>query len=616
MKLGLRHRLLLAVVPGFLILALLGVVMQNWAIAGLGLLFGGAAAGLIHWLTGPFERLRLAAQDSLRQAGIGESTDAEQVGPQDGTAEIAGAINTLVDQFTITRHSLAERNRQYETSLTSIGHQLQMIARDPRPQMKYFTPESPWGDKNTTINTALITAAQNMLTAQKRSSALLAVINDLAEPILVLDSKLNVQFVNLAAEKHFGHLPNGGLKQPIRNFFTDPPSLDLAGFEPTQCLRASDAINWISQARGGSTEVVGATEEPLGTPFSLSMVPVKSRKGPQSVVLLLRDLTQTKRAEGNSRQLHRRLIGQRISLLIGKEATPSLDVIRTQAGLLAQAAKQAGQRERFVPKVQRILEEVNRQSLVIELLAWLGRLTTTRASEPDYEEVRLRTVVDDVAEKLAPSISERGNTLDVSGDAGWLIADESRVSVMLTGLLIHANTCVERSAITLELRRRSTVNTDDEVGEVIIKFAGNDFPQAFMDDIRDPFRRANSAVFDVSGKGGFLLGPAVAHRVAGLMGGELNITSEAGKIQINVAVPTRERSDNRMTAQVVTTKASDFTPGGDAQDSLADWGMGGKASEADTDDVNQTPVPSYAGDSAPVETIDDSIGSFFGSDGM
>ena len=59
--------------------------------------------------------------------------------------------------------------------------------------------------------------------------------------------------------------------------------------------------------------------------------------------------------------IRRRLTGQRMSLLVAREAGPALETIRTPAGLLAQAAKQAGQRERFAPKVQRILEEVGRQ---------------------------------------------------------------------------------------------------------------------------------------------------------------------------------------------------------------------------------------------------------------
>jgi signal transduction histidine kinase len=614
MNIGLRTRLLLAILPAFAIIFGVGVFTTNWLVAGLS--FGAAlvSTGLIVALTSSFERLRFGAKESLHQSGIQESQATSQSGPKDGTGEIAQTISLLMDELTACRQELSQRNVQYENALISIGSALSTIQRDSRAPNKIAPIESPWKDKHKVVAESLSQIGQTVQNCTRRTATLLAILNDIPEPVIVMDPKLNIQFLNTAAETAFDQLPNKGLRQPFRAVLTDPPQLDMGSFEPSHCMKASDAILWLNQARGGSCEAVAKTVDALGTPFSLSLVPHHERKSPQSVVLLLRDLTNSKRTEAVNRQLHRRLIGQRISLLIAREAMPALEVIRTQAGLLAQAAKQAGQRERFVPKVQRIVEEVNRQELVVELLGWLGRLTTTKASEPDFSEVRLRTVADEVAEKITPALAERGNTLDVFGDAGWLIADEDRLGVMLTGLLVHANLSTEQTKIQLELRRRSAVSANDEMGEVLIRYTGAELTPALIEDIREPFRRANSAVFDSTGKVGFLLGPAVAHRVAGLMGGELEIQYQDGQVTLRVTVLTRERSEGRMSTQVITSDHESFVPGSSALDSLSEWAVGGgKVSVSDFEDLDETPVPAYAGDANPAETVDDSLGAFFGA---
>ncbi len=89
------------------------------------------------------------------------------------------------------------------------------------------------------------------------------------------------------------------------------------------------------------------------------------------------------------------------------EATSALEAIRTQGGLLAQTAKQTGQRDRFLPKVTRLFEELSRQEVVVMLLAWLGRLNKSDGTIPDAIETRLRDMADTVAEKVRTMFRER-----------------------------------------------------------------------------------------------------------------------------------------------------------------------------------------------------------------
>ncbi len=612
MPLGLRPRLLLAAVPPFgLVAAAAAAGAPGWAVAAASGLGGLAVAGGVVLLTAPFARLRAASAEALRQAGLTDAGAAAPpvAGPGDGTGEVSHAVVTLLDELAVARLTLTERETQFRATATRTGAALSALAQDWRRVPPPADPKAGVDPRAlASLDAGVRAAAVALAAAHRRATGFQAVLNDIPDPVVVVDARQTTQFLNAAAEQMFGRLPGRGHKQPLRAFLADPAGRAADPDAPTPA-HPDDSLAWVAAGRGGSLETVADTDD---GPVSVlvTAVPVGERKSGVSAVLVVRDLTQSRRAEANTRHLHRRLTGQRLSLLVAREGGASLEVIRTQAGLLGQAAKQAGQRDRLVPKVQRILEEVDRQELVMHQLGWLGRLTTTAASEPESQEVRLRGVADEIADKLAPAYAERGNRLDVSGDAGWLIADEERVGILLTGILLHANQSCEQGRIAVRLGRRSSVTSADEVGEVVVTYPGPAPAPALIADVRDPFRRPNSGVFDSTGKLGFLLGLAVADKVAALMSGTFDVDGTADETTVRVGVPTRARSDNRLSAQAAAGTAA-FVPGAGARDVLGDFMIGG-GSLADVD----TPAPAQAvaaGHPSPTpDAEDDSIGSFFG----
>jgi len=618
MNLGLRTRLMFAgsvpfVLPiGAALFGLPSLAVAASAVAGSALVVAGVVV-----ITASFERLRRKASESLLRAGIAgeDSSDKYAKRSPDGTGEIADAIVALGERYCVSRDTLVLRNKQFEATIQGLTAGLNATIKDVKLPAKAFVADSPWSDKNHALSTAVALMQSAFLSSQRRISTLLNIMNDVPEPLLVFDAKLNLQYMNLAAEQFLDSAANKNQKQPARSFFADPIQVEFGQYEGALAYKGSEVVQWLHQGRGGGCEGVAHTGDEFGTPVALSSMPASERKSQHAVVLLMRDISSAKRAELNTRQLHRRLTGQRLSQMVAKEAAPSMEVVRTQAVLLAQAAKQSGQRERFLPKVQRIIEEVNRHELVIQLLGWLGRLTTTEASEPEMVEIRLRAIVDDVTERLAHAFAERGNTLEVTGDAGWLIADENRLTIMMTGLLVHANVSMEQSKVTLELKRRSAVTANDEMSEVLIKYKSPKISQPLIDDIREPFRRVNSAVFDSSGKVGFLLGPAVAHRVAGLMSGELQFDHAEECVQIRVVLPTRERTENRIAFQAaaaVSMASGSMAPGSMDYESLGGWNVGGSAvEEEDAGETAIAGIGSFEDDTTPIEAIDDSIGAFF-----
>ena len=154
------------------------------------------------------------------------------------------------------------------------------------------------------------------------------------------------------------------------------------------------------------------------------------------------------------------------------------------------------------------------------------------------------------------------------------------------------------------------MTANDEMSELLIKYKCVKLSQALIEDIREPFRRVNSSVFDSSGKVGFLLGPAVAHRVAGLMGGELQFDHADDCVQVRVILPTRERTDNRIASKAAA--AVSLTAGAANYEALGSWNIGGKvADEEEAEDTVTAAVGDFADDTTPIEAIDDSLGAFF-----
>ena len=609
---GLRMRLLLAVVPPFVALAAAaGFDAPPAIVAACGLVAAGLTGLAVVALTTPFDRARAFALDAAAQAGLAApGTSAPPAGTSDGTGDVAWAVAALADELAAVRRELAVRDGQFRATLADAASVLNAAARDSRLPARAARPGSPWVADNAAFAAAVGNAAEAIGAGYRKASGLQAVLHDIPDPVVVLDAKLAAIFVNAAAEDWFAHLPSGGLKQPLASFLAAALPPDPAEADTASTAGPDDAVAWATSGRGGSLEATAATTDGP-TPVVLSALATRQRRAGGWLVLTARDLTATKKVEANVRALHRRLTGQRMSLLVAREAGPALETIRTQAGLLAQAAKQAGHRERFVPKIQRILEEVDRQKLVVDQLGWLGRLSTTTASEPDAQEVHLRAVADDVVEKLTPAFAERGNSIDLSGDAGWLIADEDRVTTVISGILLHANQSCEQVCVYVALGRRTSVSTADELSEVVVRYSGPGVTAAHVADVRDPFRRPNSGVTDSSGKTGFLLGLAVSNKVAALMGGALDIDGTGGVVTLRVVVPSRARTDNRAAARVAVGPGE---AGADARDALGDFFVGGGRPAAES--VTDTPAPvtvpdSFAGGPADLAG-GDTLGSFFG----
>ncbi len=605
MTFSLRARLLTVVLPLFLIVGGLAFAnLPGWVVAAGAGACGAVAAGALFLLTQPFVRLTKSS------AGVAAVHKFTPPNGGDGCEAVNGTVDGLAWRVGQAQDALAAREHQFETALYELTASIGQVVADPRKAATVQPPTSPWPARNTAAAAAVKAVGQALASAQRRAAGFQNVFHDLPDAAIVTDGDYKVLGVNKAAADLFDLDPQEAVRKPLGELFRTPSTDLWEGEVPP--LSPDQLREWVKAPSGGGCEAVAASAEDGGTRVAVTAKPMAERQNKQFVVLLLKDLTRQMKKDSDVRLHHRRLVAQRLCLLIENEAKPALEAIRTNATLLAQAAKQTGQRERFVPKVQRMMDDLSRQEVVITLLGWLGRLTKTFGSSQDMSEVKLRSAVDEVGEKLTAVYGDRGNTLEVNGDAGWLIADEEWVTVLLTGLLMHANLSCQQSAVKVDLRRRSLVKSDGEQGEVLVRYKGAMLPEEAMADVREPFRRPNSLALESTSTLGFPLGLAVANRITSLMTGQFTLDAEEGGCCVRVLLPTRATSSRveSIAAMVRGVKAGP-ADGTDAADLLSEWTVGGGGTGLE---LVSTATPAPVGAAAlavPDGPFGESVGDWF-----
>jgi len=620
MKLGIRLRLVAAVVPLFLVVATVSIAGAS----GVQVAIAAGVAGVIALLailelTIPFERLRLSTAEALRQAPTLAGNPAPDLMhedcSQDGTGEIAQTIWVLLDRLGKTHMQLAERDLQFKDTLSHAHASLAAIAENSKKPLPALALASPWPDRNRQLNESIDSVNRKMAYAHSRVNTFNAILNELPDGVLVCDDKGHLVFLNTAAARM---LPSARAdsKTSIMQCFTTPPRSVVIDPDAPKLITPMQLLEWIGHNRG---DICYATaNDDQGSPVAIH----RCKTPPNFVlkgyrVLQIRDIAFEMRESDAARQRHRRDVGHRLCLMMNNETLHSLVAVRTQAALLAQASKQSGQRDRFVPKVERLLEELSRQEIVITLLGWLGRMNKSEGTSQDAEEVRLRDVIDNVANKVQPMFRERTNSLEVNGDAGWMVADESWLTVLATGLLMHANHVLENKTIHLDVRRRTGGIGQKEQSELVVRYVGKPISGELVTDVQEPFGRINSAALASSGPGGFPLGLTVASRIAKLMGGDLTFGHSDGEVFLRTTLPTCE--SHVPTSRVATTFGSHDEPEFESTDALGGWEMGGKIDSTSEESGNLNPEVSERLVSVPFDPdvdsmlVEDTVGDWFGN---
>jgi PAS domain S-box-containing protein len=179
----------------------------------------------------------------------------------------------------------------------------------------------------------------------------------------------------------------------------------------------------------------------------------------------------------------------------------------------------------FIPDLDKI------RSAGKHLLALVNGVLDLSKIEAGKMELYLETfdissVLNDVVTTVQPMMSKRSNRLetDVPADIGSMHADLTKVRQVLFNLLSNASKFTENGVVRLAVRR---LNTDPE--QISFEIADNGIGMT-KPQLEHLFQRFSQADASTTRKfGGTGLGLAITRKFCELMGGSVDVTSEAGK---------------------------------------------------------------------------------------
>jgi PAS domain S-box-containing protein len=320
--------------------------------------------------------------------------------------------------------------------------------------------------------------------ALRESEATLnAILNNLAEGVLVADARGRVVFANSAARAMLG--------------VTDEEPLDELP-DPWEGFDLPEAVAHCTRSRGSIEAGLRYGETFLRVKLECLVELEKSRG---EVLVVIQDLSEGRQLEANQQRFLANAAHQ----------------LRTPIMAIVGAAELLATGENTDPAIKRrllnhIFSEGRRLQHLSDTLLRLSRIGWDRR-EPDLEIVDLREAVQQAVERMEPLAESAGLGILVEGDSAHVCADSEWLQEVLLVLLSNAIKHSSRGG-DIRVRVRSGALTVEDEGTGI---SSVDLPHIF-----ERFYR---------GKGsseGFGLGLSICKELTERMGGRISIDSREG----------------------------------------------------------------------------------------
>ncbi|MGD8494819.1 MAG: ATP-binding protein [Gemmatimonadales bacterium] len=334
------------------------------------------------------------------------------------------------------------------------------------------------------INDAARSLAARQADIDRRLSELDAMLAATGEGIALCDSDGRVVRANRAFRSWTGRNEVRG--QPIATLFRDP--------HPREVLEATLAGHPVDREA-----TLGArTARVSGAAFD------------GGVILLLRDLTPTRRLEG----MRRDFVAN-----VSHELKTPLTAIRGFTEPLLEGDVDGAQASEFLG---RILANLDRMQRLVDDLLDLTRIESG-GWLPDPQEVEIGPMVEAVWRRMEPVATSRSIDLAIGGGDARALADPEALDQVLANLLDNAvRYSPEGGTVTVRVRRadggpRIRVEVSDQ---------GPGIPSEQQERVFERFYRVDAGRTRTAGGTG--LGLAIVKHLVGAHGGRVGIDSELG----------------------------------------------------------------------------------------
>jgi len=339
--------------------------------------------------------------------------------------------------------------------------------------------------------------------------------------IVTLDPDHHVVSCNPAFELLYGYVERELIGRNLDELITTPES-------------HSEAVQYTKQAGGGTVHGVGRRRRKDGTMVDVEVlaVPVVVNGERVGVMGLYHDITellQTRRAAESANAAKSQFLAS-----MSHELRTPLNAILGYSEMLQEDAADAGQDD-FVPDLQKIHSAGRHLLTLINDVLDLSKIEAGKM-ELAPETFEIAPLVEAVATTVEPLIQKNGNRLvvEVETGIGAMHADSTRVRQILLNLLSNASKFTEHGVITLSVERGRSGRVAEGQGgrgDDVVMFAVRDtgigMTPAQLGKLFQAFSQAEATT--AAKYGGTGLGLAISKKFAQMMGGDIDVTSEAGK---------------------------------------------------------------------------------------
>ena len=356
-------------------------------------------------------------------------------------------------------------------------------------------------------------ASTMMRNVRKLARIQQTVTDNLEEGIIVLSPDLRITELNPAAESMLGYAS--------KEVFHERAEMVLIGNETLSTLY-KNAQQGIPTLAGHNLNL--NTRQGASFPAQVLCLPVKEEGVVRSIILILRNLSQSEKIRAHSQMLEQRAFLGEVSAIFAHEVKNPINSIST--GLQLIGMKMAPDAP-YAGLVERLQNDCTRLTHLVK-----STLTFSKPVEYRIQPVDLASMIPAILDKWDPRMKKLNITYNFSApEEGLLVkADLRSIEQVFVNLISNAIEAMEDHGGSLNIKLISaSAHIIPSQCEIIIADTGPGIPEDLVEHIFEPFLTTKS-----SGTG---LGLAITKRIVTAHEGNIYVESVPGGSVFHVLLP-------------------------------------------------------------------------------
>lgn len=337
-----------------------------------------------------------------------------------------------------------------------------------------------------------------------------AITDNLEEGVIILTPDLRIAEMNPAAEFLLGYAS--------KEVFRQKADMVLIGNETLSTLYKS--------AQEGISTLVGnnfSLNNRSGGSFMAQVlcIPVVEKEKVRSIVLILRDVSQTEQIRAHSQQLEQRAFLGEVSAIFAHEVKNPINSISTGLQLMGMMMKPE---DPHFDLVSRLQNDCLRLTHLMD-----STLTFSKPVEYNFAPLDLASLINSILDRWAPRMVRLNISYNLEQQPAnpMVLADARAIEQVFVNLISNAIQAMENEGGSLNIKIHPVVpETNPPQYEVIVADSGPGIPEELVTHIFEPFLTTKSR--------GTGLGLAISRRIITAHKGNIFVESFPGGTMFHV----------------------------------------------------------------------------------